>query len=135
MEKKGILEKYDEYQVQPVSHHIETPAVRANQMEFHGDEDGSFDDDKMHVALAKQGVLKERKRMTKSFRLKGGGRRASIQRPLERQLKRFFIEMRDDDLPVDMHAMIAQAHLFDPTNIKSTTLTSIRMRRDVYRVK
>jgi hypothetical protein len=113
--KKGILDLYLAHRAPVDSVGRQTAAVVANQMEF-GDDDvmDMNATNNMETHLNRQSHLKDRKRVTTAYRLKGGGRKFKMPEELERQLRGFFIEMRDESLPVDMTVLITHTHLLDP---------------------
>lgn len=124
--KKGIVEKYRRHFIRINAVHTETAAVRANNMvDFDAIEEEL---DELQVALDRQEYLKGRKRLACAYRMKGGGRKTMTGLQTKQQLKGFFMDMRKDDLPVDMAMFIAQANVIDPLCMVNVSLDAFRQR-------
>ena len=124
--KAGVIEEFEKYKARTNPRpNVEPAAVRANRIvDFILPEDSIS----VQMAICRRNTLKKRKRLSKAYRLEGGGRKQSLSRPLIRDLKNFLIEMREDEYPVDMELMICQAHILDPELMDTVTHDALRQR-------
>lgn len=125
--KKGLVEMFQGHRHRVTPLNATTDAVRANMM---NDEDLEMDEaaEQTTTLLSRQQLMKKRKRLSKAYRLEGGGRKKKFTPHMERQLRRFFIELRGDDIPVDMDILVCQAKLLDPAEVVNVSDSALKQR-------
>lgn len=124
--KEGFHDDCSSSLVPIVAVHEQTDAVRANSMEYtYLDVE---DEPLVRQALRRQIELRKRKRLSSAHRKEGGGRKPSFSEETIQELLEFFIEMREDELPVTVEELICQVKLIDPAACEGVSHTALRHR-------
>ena len=108
---QGIDNDFNNFLESIVPVHEQTDAVRANLMD---PSDENEEESLIRQAFRRQIDLKKRKRFSSFHHKQGGGRKRIFSEQTVSNLQSFFLEMREDDIPISVDELVCHAMLIDP---------------------